>query len=148
MAINTPKVIAGGIASGVVLAIVDTVMSMFVLKDRMTAEANAFKAGLGDQMMAGSAPIAYIVIDIIIGIALVWTYAAIRPRFGSGARTAVYAALLVWVLGCVFQYGYLQMGMMSSGLWLTYAAIWLVAVIAASWVGGRIYTEDTAPVTP
>lgn len=143
MAINTSKVVAGGLVAGVVLAIVDAVTSMYVLKDRMIAEANAFKAGLGDQMMTGNGWIAYIVIDIIVGVALVWTYAAIRPRFGPGMRTASYAALLIWILGCIFQYGYLQMGMMSTGLFGTYAVIWLVALLAAAWAGGKVYTEDT-----
>ncbi|MEP6902252.1 MAG: hypothetical protein ABJA66_10910, partial [Actinomycetota bacterium] len=55
--------------------------------ENMNADANAFKPGLGDQMaaMSGGQIAGYVFFDFIVGILLVWTYAAIRPRFGPGA---------------------------------------------------------------
>ncbi|HSE60477.1 MAG TPA: hypothetical protein VLA99_17380 [Nitrospiraceae bacterium] len=32
-------------------------------------------------------------------LSALWLYAAIRPRFGAGPKTALYAGLGVWVLG-------------------------------------------------
>ena len=44
----------------------------------------------------------WIVFGIVMGTAMVWIYAAIRPRFGSGVKTAVYAGLAAWFLyGCL-----------------------------------------------
>lgn len=37
-------------------------------------------------------------IGLIIGLAAVWIYAGIRPRFGAGPKTALYAGLVTWVL--------------------------------------------------
>ena len=42
-----------------------------------------------------------------MGLLLVWLYAAIRPRFGPGPRTATYAALVVWVCGFIFHIDWL-----------------------------------------
>ena len=144
MAINTNKVLLGGIAAGVVLNVIDFATNTFILGARMKAETEAFKPGLSDRMMTGSAITSYIIMDLVLGILLVLTYAAIRPRFGPGVRTATYAALLFWVLGAIFNSGYLHMGMMSSGLWLTVALIELVNFFLAAWVGAKLYTEDTA----
>jgi hypothetical protein len=144
MAINTSKVLIGGIAAGVVMNIIDVVGNMFIFAARMKAESDAFKPGLSDQMNKPSIMISYIVMDLILGIALVWTYAAIRPRFGPGMKTAAYAAILFWILGGIFYSGYLHMGMMSTGLWVQFAIFALVNFLVSAWVGAKLYTEDAA----
>jgi hypothetical protein len=142
MAMNTGKVLIGGIVAGVVMNAIDIVTNMFIVGDRMKAETDAFKPGLSDQMMAGNALVTYIIMDFILGIALVWTYAAIRPRFGPGIKTATYAALLFWILAGIFLSGYRQMGMMSTGLWFTFAFLGLVNFLLSAWAGAKFYTED------
>jgi hypothetical protein len=82
--------------------------------------------------------------DLVLGILLIWTYAAIRPRFGPGMKTASYAAVLFWLLSGIFLSGYMHMGMMSSGLWWTFAFIGLVNFWVSAWVGARLYSEDAA----
>ena len=143
MAINTNKVLLGGFVAGVVINVIDFVVNVYVLAARNKAEMDAFKPGLSDQMMAGSSIASYIIMDFVLGFALVWTYAAIRPRFGPGLRTATYAAILFWLLAMIFTSGFRQMGIMSSGLWWTYALIGLVNFYLASWAGAKLYSEDT-----
>ena len=144
MAINTKKVLIGGIAAGVVMNIIDWVVNGMILAARMKAESDAFKPGMSDQMMSGKAVASYIVMDFVLGIALVWTYAAIRPRFGPGIKTASYAALLFWLLTMIFMSGYMHMGMMSSGLWFTFAFFGLVNYLLSAWAGAYVYSEDSA----
>ena len=144
MAINTQKVLIGGIAAGVVMNVVDFISNKFIVGARAAAEADAFKPGLSASMMTSSAMVTGIVMDLVLGILLVWTYAAIRPRFGPGLKTAVYAAVLFWLLGGIFNLGYKQMGMASAGLWWTFAFIALVNFVLAAWVGARLYSEDAA----
>jgi len=144
MAINTQKVLLGGFVAGVVMNAIDFVVNGYLLAARMKAETDAFKPGLSDQMMSGKAVAGYIVMDFVLGILLVWTYAAIRPRFGPGIRTASYAALLFWVLTMIFLSGYMHMGMMSAGLWWTFAVIGLVNYLLSAWAGAKFYTEDSA----
>lgn len=144
MNMDRQKLVVGGLAAGLVLNVIDFLANAVIFADRMKADANAFKAGLGDQMavMGGGQIAVYVFFDFIIGFLLVWTYAAIRPRFGPGARTAAYVALLFFVFGYILSYGYKSMGMMSSGLWWQYTVLWLVNLLLASWVGGRLYSED------
>jgi hypothetical protein len=144
MAINTQKVLIGGFVAGVVMNAIDFVVNGYLLAARMKAETDAFKPGLSDQMMQGKAIVGYIVMDFILAFALVWTYAAIRPRFGPGIRTASYAALLFWILTLVFTSGYMHMGMMSMGLWSTFAVIGLVNYLLSAWAGAKFYTEGSA----
>ena len=142
MAINTQKVLIGGLAAGVVMNVIDFVSNTYILGARMKAESDAFKPGMSDQMMTGKAIAGYIIMDFVLGILLVWTYAAIRPRFGPGVKTAVYTAFLFWVLAAIFLSGYLHMGMMSTGLWMTFAFFGLVNFLISAWVGARLYTEE------
>jgi len=143
MAINTKKVLIVGFAAGVVLNVIDYVTNVYILAARMKAESDAFKPGMSDQMMQGTKVASYIVMDFVLGLALVWTYAAIRPRFGPGMRTATYAALLFWILSLIFTAAFMQMGIMSSGLWWTFAFIALVNFLVSASLGARLYSEDS-----
>jgi hypothetical protein len=145
MAMNIKKIVIGGLAAGIILNLVDFA-SNFALAARMKAETEAFKPGLSAQMETSSSVISYIIMDFALGIALIWTYAAVRPRFGPGPRTAAFVALLFWLLALIFYSGYRQMGMTSPGLWWTLAFIGLVNFQLASWLGAKVYSEDDTRV--
>lgn len=147
MAINNSKVLVGGLAAGVVMNLMDYVSNVMVFAERMKAESNAFKPGLGDMMsqMDGKSVAGYVIMDFVIGGLLVWSYAAMRPRFGPGMKTAVYVALAYWIFGSVVAVGYMQMGVMSRGLWLSFGAMYLVSLLIASTVGAWLYKEDALP---
>ena len=49
----------------------------------------------------------------VLGIASVWLYAAIRPRYGAGAGTAAIAGVAVWVIAHLWSGVYLGMGFLS-----------------------------------
>jgi hypothetical protein len=144
MKINTGKVVVGGVIAGIVMLVIDFLSQKFWLGPQATAQFDAYKPGSAEAMMAGSAAIVYPINEILLGIALVWVYAAIRPRFGPGPRTAVYAALPIWVASCISYYGYLSMGMMTAGLWWTFGLVGLVAMIVATMAGAKFYSEDAA----
>lgn len=144
MAINTKRVIIAGLAAGVVMAILDFIINGFIFADRMVAEMNAFKPGMGDVMkeldsktMAG-----FIIMDLVIGMLLAYTYAAMRPRFGAGAKTSIIAAMILWIFGTIVSANYLVMGMMSRGLWWSVGLAYLVSLIITALVAGALYSED------
>lgn len=142
MKINWSKVLLGGLVAGIVMLAIDFVTNTYILGARYMAEMDAFKPGLSAEM-ARSGMVGYLVMDLILGVALVWLYAAIRPRFGPGPRTAFYAALLVWVVSCVAYYGYLQIGMMSGNLWGMAGIAGLIALTAGAMAGAALYSEGT-----
>lgn len=143
--INQTRVLLGGLAAGVVLNLIDFLSNAVIFAERMRADANAFKPGLGDQAasMGGGEIATYVFFDFIIGFLLVWTYAAIRPRFGPGVRTALYAALPFFVFGIILTFGYKEMGIMSGGLWWSYMLLWFVNLVLSSLVGAFVYREST-----
>lgn len=142
--LNRQKLLIGGLAAGLVLNIIDFLANAVIFAARMQAEANAFKAGLGDQMaaMGGGQIAVYLFFNFIVGLLLVWTYASIRPRYGPGAKTAAYVALVFFVFGMILTYGYKSMGMMSPGLWWSYTALWFVNLMLSTTVGAWLYSED------
>ena len=90
----------------------------------------------------------FIVIDILLGIMAVWLYAAIRPRFGPGAKTAAIAAAFMWFLFALTYFGLHMMALFTQGDYMKMAAWGLVQVFVATLAGAWLYREgegDTAP---
>jgi hypothetical protein len=141
MAINTSKVVTGGLAAGVVANIIGFVLFGMMLGPRMEAETVAVAPALQGRGMSGSAITTNVVATFVIGILLVWLYAAMRPRFGPGAKTAIYAALVVWVCGFLFHLDWLLVGMATHATYALASLAAAVQLVAAAWVGGRLYTE-------
>lgn len=144
MKINTGKVVVGGVIAGIVMLVIDFLSQKFWLGPQATAQFDAYKPGSSEAMMSGSAMIVYPIIEILLGITLIWVYAAIRPRFGPGPRTAVCAVLPIWIASSASYYGYLSMGMMTAGLWWTFSLVGLLTMIVATMAGAKFYSEDTA----
>ena len=90
----------------------------------------------------------FVIMGFAIGILAVWLYAAIRPRFGPGARTAVCAGLTVWALGwLVPNISFAAMGLMPTKL-LVIATMWsAVEVTLATVAGAWLYTESDQPAS-
>src|SRR5438309_1826934 len=82
--INWSRVILGGLLAGLVLNVVDYIYYGVVMKQDMAAAMQA----LGKQPIPDSIIWVFVVWDFVMGIGLVWLYAAIRPRFGAGVKTA------------------------------------------------------------
>ena len=83
-------------------------------------------------------PVAVIARTTALAIAMVWLYAAIRPRFGPGPKTAICAGLVVWGLSYVFQ---TLVGGQSMGSIVVIIAWTGVEMLVASSVGGYLYHE-------
>ena len=145
MAINVSKVVVGGLAAGVVGNIVGYVAFGMLLAPRMEADAVAVAPQLQGRGMSGGAIAGNVIGTFVIGLLLVWLYAAIRPRFGPGPKTAILAGLAVWVTGIVFHLDWLLMGLMSPTTYVLAVIAGLVQSLASSWVGAMLYKEDVAP---
>jgi len=136
--INVGRVILGGLLAGLVINISETILNVVVLAQAMEEALRARNL----PELGGSAIAGFIFFAFLLGIVTVWLYAAIRPRFGPGAKTAVIAALFVWY----FAYFYstsatVLMGFYSAKL-AAVGVIWgLVEIVLASIAGAWLYTE-------
>ena len=142
--INTGKVIAGGLVAGLVANAIDFVTNTYI----MAADWQAFAAAHNMDPAAMTSPAVagtWIAIDFLFGILLVCTYAAIRPRFGAGARTAIYAGLLVYVAPTLVLFGFTMMGSMTMAMFVKGSIAAIVSTLAASVAGASMYKETDAP---
>ena len=83
-----------------------------------------------------------VVLTFILGIAIVYLYAAIRPRFGAGVKTAICAGLMAWFF--VFLYTGVTVGMalrMPVGLTLKRIVWGLFEYPIGAIIGAWLYKE-------
>ena len=92
--INIGRVILGGIVGGIVGDLLDIPVDGMWLAPRW----NAGMQALGHPPLSTSQDMWFNVLGIVIGLTAIWVYAAIRPRFGAGVKTAIYAGVAVWIL--------------------------------------------------
>src|SRR5216110_3124332 len=93
--INLGRVLLGGLVAGVVLNAGEWLLNGVVLKSTM----DAFFKKCGIPQPGNNFLVIAIAITFVLGIVIVLGYAAIRPRFGPGPKTAIIAALFAW-FGC------------------------------------------------
>jgi hypothetical protein len=141
VAVNTGKVIVGGIAAGVVASVSDFVTFNVVLKDRMTAEMNALNPTLVAKAAGTAGMVGAITLDFVVGITLVWIYASIRATYGPGPKTAMRAGLVIWILFSAIYGSMTAMGMYSWGFYEIATPIALVTTMLAAMAGGAVYKE-------
>jgi hypothetical protein len=144
--INTGKVVTGGLVAGVVANAVDFVTNNYVLAaewQTWASQHNIDPASLTSPSIAGT----WIVVDFFFGLLLVWTYAAMRPRFGAGVQTAVIAGLTIYLAPTVVLFGFTMMGMLSWGLFVKGSCAAIVSTFGAAIVGAALYKEESAPAS-
>lgn len=138
--LNYGRVIAGGLVAGVIINLVEGIMNGVVLADQWAAQMMSL-----NRNPAGSVK-QIVVLNIwgfAAGILAVWLYAAIRPRFGAGAKTAICAGLFTWITICgmgtavpvILHVYQLHLGLIGVGYEL-------VEMIAATLAGAYFYKES------
>ena len=140
MAMNTGKVIVGGLVAGVVLNIGDFLINTQIL----VADQTEFLRRLNIDpatMESFSGMLPWIVIDFLMGLLLVWTYGAIRPRFGPGVGTAILAGLIPFLGVTLVLAGFTSMGVFLMPMFIKGSIAALVNISVASVAGAWVYTE-------
>ncbi len=135
MKINFGRVLLGGLVAGLVLNVGE-----YVLNDKVLASQMKDYFSLHNfPTPAGKAIAIAIVMTFVLGIVIVLGYAAIRPRFGAGPKTAIIAGLFAWfgvyfygnVLGAAF--GFVPTNILP--LLLAWGFVeYLLGAIAGAWL--------------
>jgi hypothetical protein len=137
--INMKRWIMGGLAAGVVMWVIEGAASQLYIADMDAAMA---AHNLSMEMSAATMAMGLIV-SFIAGLAIVFFYAASRPRFGPGPGTAIKVAVVLWFGGYLLSLlGYDMMDLFPNGLLVTWGIIGLVEMIIAALVGGWLYREE------
>ena len=139
---NRNKVLIGGLAGGLVANVFESVTNGYLLADRWMAAATAKGFDTSDAaQMTGV--MGWVAVTFVFGVVIAWVYAAIRPRFGAGIKTAIIAGLLIWFLSFFYStFLNTTMGLFDFGL-SAKGAIWeLGEAVIASIVGAWVYKES------
>jgi hypothetical protein len=139
--INWSRVILGGLVAGLIINAAEFLVNGLILQAWW---AEVMK-GLGKpEMMSGVQIAAFNVSGFLMGILTVWFYAAIRPRYGAGPKTAVCAGAAVWALGYLLAgVAPMVLHILPRRLMAIGIAAGLVEVIAAALVGAWLYKEES-----
>ena len=137
--INVGRLILGGIVAGIAIDLVDYFVDGVWLLQRW-AEGMAL---LGRPGFSTVQIILFNVIGLLTGLVAIWVYAAIRPRFGAGIKTAIYAGLAVWLLTTLFpNVAFMHVAHLFSDHLTLYATLGgLVEVVFATVAGASVYRE-------
>jgi len=120
--------------------IIDALTNGVMLGERWKIGTDVLNPDLSAQMgMSGT--LGWVIVDFILGILTVWVYASIRPRFGPGPRTAITAALVIWLAVHAAYASYAFMGLYPWSLIIASSLGGLLAALAGGYVGGRLYRE-------
>jgi hypothetical protein len=80
-------------------------------------------------------------LDLLEGISILWLYAAIRPRYGPGARAAVIAAFAWWFIVTLGDATWCSFGFFPPSTVIPLMIGTLPALALATLVGARLYKE-------
>jgi hypothetical protein len=141
--VNWQRIILGGLLAGVIIDAFEGVTNGVVFANDW---ASVMK-GLNSSTNFSVKQIAALNLwGFLTGIAIVWLYAAIRPRFGEGPKTAVIAGAAMWFmnygLGGAFP---VVTHMFPLGLAVTTTLIGLVEAVVAALAGAWVYREASQP---
>ena len=136
--INVGRVLLGGLVAGLVISIGNFVINRVLLRAAMNAEfARLHVAEPGSDFIAKA-----VVMTLILGIAIVYLYAAIRPRFGAGVKTAICAGLMAWFFAILYAGGVLGMAFrMPLDLIAKRIVLGLIVYAIGAVAGAWLYKE-------
>jgi len=136
--INKGRVLLGGLLAGLVINIIEFVVHQAILGDQWREAV----AALNLQPWSRVEFVVWAVMMFLVGIFIVWLYAAIRPRYGAGPKTAVLAGLAVWFIYALLGWGPAFYTIFPCGLVGTTVVICLVECVVAALAGGWVYKEE------
>ncbi len=136
--INWARVLLGGLLAGVIINAAE-----FLIHDVLLGRdwEEAMKT-LGRPPMGPSGYVVFIIGGFVAGIAAIWLYAAARPRFGPGAKTAALTGFAFWIIGYTLPtLGIWGFGLFPERLLIIGTLAGLVEIIVASVAGAWLYKE-------
>lgn len=140
---NAGRVFIGGLLAGAVICCSAFFWSGAVFR----ADMEAALAALNRTQAASSsgAMALYVVWSFLAGVLAAWVYAAVRPRFGAGPKTAIRTGLMLWLLVYVqATIGIAPMEFMPPRILMLGLATSILEIVLATLAGAWLYRENSA----
>lgn len=137
--VNWARVFLCGLLTGAVTSVLGGVI--FTLWGRQIVGTQLPLGQPSAMLQAGWPLLLIIIINLVLGITALWIYAAIRPRYGAGPKTAAAAGFAVWLILCLDDVFFVVLGVFPGGPMVVPLAASLVGIIAAIELGAWLYKE-------
>ena len=143
--INYSRVLLGGFVAGLALIAAEFVVELLVLGNIPgigSEQERLSSLGISRQAWGPANQIIQLLIPFLGSFLMVWVYAAIRPRFGPGPRTALIvsaAFLFNWMILLVYL---TNIGVFDLKVSLASFVDNLIVIPIAVLVGARFYREN------
>ena len=142
---NIGRVIQGGLLAGIVINLISILDNVVILGPKIMAARQAGKLLLKPQFPFMPA---WVVAMFLLGLELIWLYAAVRPRFGPGPKTALALGIVVGVLSAVLDnLANAAWGLSGRYLPFMWAVERVVACAIGTLVGAWWYREEGSTMT-
>jgi len=137
--INIGRWILGGIVAGIAINLLGYWVDSVMLAQRWARDMTR----LGRPEITVRQMVLFNLIGFALGLLAVWVYAAIRPRFGAGVRTAICAGIAVWVAASLLPNASLMWvtGLFNNHLTLYTTAGALIEIVVGTVAGAAVYRE-------
>lgn len=133
--INWSWVLIGGLLTGVVWIVLGSIVTALLARDFAALPNNRLGAPTPGFLAVN------IVIDLLEGISILWLYAAIRPLYGSGMKTAAVAAFAWWVIVSLGDAAWCSFGLFPAATVIPLILGTLPALIIATMTGAWLYEK-------
>jgi hypothetical protein len=140
--INWGRVFLGGLIAGAIVNVSESFVNGVLLMEEWAKAMQALgkPAGMGAGQLA-----VFLVFGFLVGLSAVWLYAAIRPRYGAGPKTAACAGAAVWFLAYFLPtMTALPMGLFPPRLMYIGLGVGLAEVLIGTLLGAWVYKEEAA----
>lgn len=134
--INWRSVVLCGIVAGLTWTVLSSIITAFVARDFVAAVPG------GRLSEPSGSLIAFLfLVNLVMGTWAMWLYAAIRPRYGPGPKTAVVTGFSWWVISSLVDATWGSFGFVAPKAVLAPIAASLPAIIIAAVAGAWLYRE-------
>jgi len=139
--INWGRVLIGGLIAGVVANVLWFAGWGLLIRPSLSAALDALGRPLQETV---GAAVLMVVLNFVGMILVIWLYAAIRPRYGAGPRTALLAGVAAGLFIGVFpDIGWgMTLRLIPARVWVADALVSLVVIVIATLVGAWVYKEE------
>ncbi len=138
---NMMRLLLGGLAGGLTTFILTGAVNATLLASPL----KTWVADTGSNLHPPAQPLAmglWAVMSLVIGIAGVWLYAAITPRFGAGYKTALIAGFALWVANkFTVSFDFTALGVFPKALLAGLVLGGLLAIEGGVLVGAWLYKD-------
>ncbi len=136
--INVPRVIAGGLVAGLICNLSGMALGGMVLQADFQRVLDAMDSPPSMMQLF----VTHVLMRFALGLLAVWLYAAIRPRFGPGPKTACLAGVFIWIAAYVLAGLMLQEVQIYSMQTLLISLAWgFVEAVLMTLAGAAVYRE-------